>query len=139
MKLGAVPVALGTSEEPDHDLRLILRLTRSDIGKNVVVMPGDDPSLVVLEVDHPKVSCRRSGISRTELLQEVGRLYGELPFRSGQHDTSAMLEQHPRLARVGEKPLPDVYQYLGLHAGHHAAEHRYRVMIDRRLRRIRDI
>lgn len=75
---------------------------------------------------------------RAELLDEVGCLFSELPFRSGQHDTSAMLEQHPRLARVGEKPLPDVYQYLGVHTGHHAAGHRHRVMIGRRLQRIRD-
>lgn len=46
---------------------------------------------------------------RAELPQEVGGLFSKLPLRSGQHDTSAVLEQYPRLARVGEKPLPDVY------------------------------
>ncbi|GAB2444347.1 hypothetical protein GCM10027162_45380 [Streptomyces incanus] len=52
---------------------------------------------------------------RAELLQDLGGLFGELSIRSGQHDTSPVFEQHPRLARVGEKPLPDVYQYLGVH------------------------
>jgi hypothetical protein len=50
VKLGAVPVALGTSKQPYSDLRLILRLIGADISKDVVVMPRDDPSLDVLEV-----------------------------------------------------------------------------------------
>ncbi|GAA3481652.1 hypothetical protein GCM10018966_061830 [Streptomyces yanii] len=138
VKFDAIPMALGTSEQSDSDLRPILRLIRADIREDIVVVPGYGPSLDVPEVDHPKVSCRRSGMRRAELLQEGGGLFSKLPFRGGQHDTSAMLEQHPRLARVGEKPLPDVYKYLGVHGGHHAAEHRHRVTIDRRLRRIRD-
>ncbi|MBT2370356.1 hypothetical protein J7E88_35080 [Streptomyces sp. ISL-10] len=56
VKFCAIPMALGASEQPDSDLRLILRLIRADIGKDVVVVPGDDPSLGVLEVDHPKIS-----------------------------------------------------------------------------------
>ncbi|WP_164406065.1 MULTISPECIES: hypothetical protein [Streptomyces] len=110
VKFGAIPMALGTSEQPDNDLRLIVRLIRADIGKDVAVMPSDDPSLGVLEVDHPKVSCRRSGMRRAELFQDLGGLFNKLSVRSGQHDTSAMLEQHSRFARVGEKLLPDVYQ-----------------------------
>ncbi|MFC7265778.1 hypothetical protein [Streptomyces lutosisoli] len=83
VKFGAIPMALGTSEHPDSDLRLILRLTRADIRKDVVVVPGDDPSLDVLEVDHPEVSCRRSGMRRAELPQDLGGLFSKLSIRSG--------------------------------------------------------
>lgn len=88
MRFDAIPMALATSEQPDSDLRLIVRLIRADIGKDVVVVPGDDPSLGVLEVDHPKVSCRRTGMRRAELLQDLGGLFSKLSIRSGQHDTS---------------------------------------------------
>ncbi|MFF3484454.1 hypothetical protein ACFYXC_14450 [Streptomyces sp. NPDC002701] len=43
VELGAVAVTLGTSEQADADLRLILRLGGADMGEDVVVMPGDDP------------------------------------------------------------------------------------------------
>ncbi|MFD6995583.1 hypothetical protein ACFWA5_04700 [Streptomyces mirabilis] len=121
-QFGAISMALGTSEQPNSDLQLIMGLIRADIGEDIVVVPGDDPSLSVLEIDHPKVPCRRSGMRRAEFLQDLGGLFTKVSIRSGQHDTSAVLEQHPRLVRVGEKPLPGVDEYLGVHGGHHAAE-----------------
>lgn len=45
VKLGAVLVALGTSEHSDSDLRVVPRLIGADIGKDIVVLPGDDPPL----------------------------------------------------------------------------------------------
>ncbi|MBC2907028.1 hypothetical protein [Streptomyces sp. PSKA01] len=64
VKLGAIPMALGTSEQPDSDLRPVLRLIGADIGEDIVVVPGDDPALGVLEVDHSEIACRRSGMRR---------------------------------------------------------------------------
>ncbi|WP_328296534.1 hypothetical protein [Streptomyces sp. NBC_00435] len=74
VQFAAVSIPLGSPEQPNSDLRLIMGLIRADIGEDVIVMTGDGPSFDVLEVDHPKVSCRRSGMRRAKRLQDLGGL-----------------------------------------------------------------
>jgi len=55
-------------------------------------------------------------VHRTELPENLGGLFGKVSIGNGQHHTGAVLEQHPRLVRVGEKALPDVDEYLAFTA-----------------------
>ncbi|WP_367620981.1 hypothetical protein [Streptomyces olivoreticuli] len=130
VQFGAVPVALGTSAHSDSKVVLTAGLVGRDIGKNLRVVTGDHPAIGVLDVDHSEVSCGSACMHSAELPEDPDGLLGKVSIGSGKHHTDAMFEQHPRFARVGEKALSDIDEYLGIHGDHHAAEPRHTVTID---------
>lgn len=122
-QLGAVLMALGTSAESDSEVLLATGFIGPDICEDVLVVTGDHPSVGILDVDHSEIARWRACMNRTELTKDLRSLLGEVTIGCGQHDTGAVVEQHPRRAGIGEEALPDVDEYLGVHGEHHAAEH----------------
>ncbi|MET8953362.1 hypothetical protein ACWEO4_27760 [Streptomyces sp. NPDC004393] len=122
-QFGAVLMALGTSAQSDSEVLLTPGFIGPDIREDVLVVTGDHPPVGILDVDHSEVARRRACMNRTELTEDLRGLLSKVTIGGGQHDTGAMFEQYPRLPGIGEKALPDVDEYLGVHGEHHAAEH----------------